>query len=126
MSGRKIAVELEQDKVLDHTLLALTVIVSNSESCMEIGEISEIDLHMAGELCGGILDPWPNSSDEVIFEEYFCIFPDLASRDIHHLGNSFFFEYITHIHRECSDELEKVSFFFFEQFLIHNSYFLIK
>jgi hypothetical protein len=68
VSRGEFAIEFKENKILDHTLLAFTMIVPDSECCVEIGEIWEIDLHMSREFCSSILDPWTDSSDEIIFE----------------------------------------------------------
>jgi hypothetical protein len=74
---------------------------------------------MTREFSVSIEDIWSDSMDETVTENNLGIFPYLATRDIHELGDAFFFEEISCSHGNDTDEFHKIIFFFFEQFLNH-------
>jgi hypothetical protein len=125
VTQRELAIEFEEDEVLDHSLLARTMVVADTECDSEEREVREVYLHMTEELCIWRVSERADRTDESMLHEKFCIFAHLSPRDTHHLGDTIFLEEITDSESKCADIFDEVIFLFIEQFLDHNCYFII-
>ena len=120
MAFSKFFHEFEKDKILDSSLLHLSLVVYISEDGPEIIELTEVDLHMTCCLSITMISPWSESHDDTMCHEYFCVFIDFTTGDAEYFCETITFEEISCIHRESPHILFELFILFFEQFLFHN------
>ena len=78
MSRFELTQELYEDKILEGSLLHLSLIVDISEDSSEIVELSEVYLHVSCGLSLGMISPWTKWLDDTMFHEKLSILMDLS------------------------------------------------